>query len=80
MGVGGCEWTSSANDSQMVRHSFKFMKSAPNSASDADDATKFKMVQRVKNASLSVMGSPSLVTELRNKWPDARLMEFLAEM
>ena len=50
MGVGGCEWTSSANDSQMVRHSFKFMKSAPNSASDADDATKFKMVQRVKNA------------------------------
>ena len=64
----------------MVRPSFTFTKSAPNSASAADDAKCFKMVQRVKIAPLSVMGSPSLGTEPRKKCPDARLLAFFAEI
>ena len=79
MGVGGCGWKSSANLSQMVRHYLALMKSAPNSASAADDAKNFKMTQRVKTAPLSVMGSPYLVTEPREKWPDARLLALFEE-
>ena len=79
MGVGGCVCPSSANVSLMVRPSFTLTKSAPNSDSAADDATNFKMVQRLKIVLLSVMGSPSLGTEPRKKWSDARLLEFFAE-
>ena len=70
MGVGGCGWPSSTNFSLMVRPYFTFIKSAPNSASAADYATYFKILQRVKIAPLSVMGSPYLWPESRNKWPD----------
>ena len=77
MGVGGCGWPSSANVSQIVCPSFTFMKSAPNSASASDDATNFKMVQRIKIAPLSVMGYPYLGDEPRKKWPDARLLVLL---
>ena len=80
MGFGGCGWTSSANFSIMVRPSLTFMESAPNYASAADDATNFKMVQRVKIALLSVMGSPSFAAKPRNKWPFARLLAFFAEI
>ena len=66
------------NVSLMVHPSFTFMKSAPKSSSAADDTTHFKIVQRVKIAPLSVMGSVSLGTELRKKWPDAQLLEFFA--
>ena len=55
------------------------MNSEPNSASTADDATNFKMVQRVNITPLSVMGSPSLGTELGKKWPDARLLELFTD-
>ena len=79
MGVGGFGWLSSANVSLMVRPYFIFMKSAPNSDSAADDVTNFKMVHRVKNEALSVMGSTSLGTEPRKKWPDAQHMAFFAE-
>ena len=72
-------WTSSADASLILLPSFTFMKSAPNSDSAADDATNFKMVQRVKNVLLSVMGSPSLGIEPRKKWPDAQLLELLEE-
>ena len=44
MGVGGCGWPSSVNASLIVRHSFTFMKSAPNAASAVHDAKTFKMV------------------------------------
>ena len=64
----------------MVRPYFKFTKSAPNYDSAAEDATKFKMLQRVKIAPLSVMGSPSLGTERRKKCTDARLLAFFADM
>ena len=47
MGFGGCGWTSSFNVSIMVCPSFRFMNSAPNSASDSNDATHFKIMQRV---------------------------------
>ena len=47
-GVGGCGWLSSAIVSLMMRPYFTSMKSAPNSDSAADDATNFKMLQRVK--------------------------------
>ena len=79
MGVGVCRWPSSANGGLMVSHSFTLMNSATNSDSDADDATNFKMVQRVKIVPLSVMCSPSLGTGTRKKWPDARLLELLEE-
>ena len=79
MGFGGCGWNSSTNLSIMVRPSFTLMKSAPNSSSTSHDATKFKMVQRVKVALLSVMGSPSLGTEPRKTCPDARLLALLVE-
>ena len=62
----------------MVSPYFTSMDSAPNSASSADDTTHVKIVQRVKIALLSVMGSPSLVNEPRNEWPDARILEFFA--
>ena len=42
MVFGGCGWPSSANVGLMVRPSFTLMKSAPNSASDADDSTEGK--------------------------------------
>ena len=79
MGVGFCGWPSYFKLSRIVHPYFKFMNSAPNSASAADDATNFKMVQRVKIALLIVMGSPSLGTEPRKKWTDARLLQFLVE-
>ena len=63
----------------MVRLFFTFMKSSPNYAFAADDATNFKIVQRVKIALLSMMSSPYLETELRNKWPDAQILEFFAD-
>ena len=62
MGVGGCGWPSSTNVSLMVRPYFTFMNSAPNSASSADYATNFKIVQRVKIAPLNGMGYSSLGT------------------
>ena len=74
MGIGGCGWPSSDNVSLMVRPSFKFMNIAPNSASGADDATNFKIVQNVKIAPLNVMGS-----EPRKKLPDARLLAFFVD-
>ena len=46
-----------------MRPSFIFLKIAPNSVSSADDATSFKMVQRVKISPLGVMGSPYFETE-----------------
>ena len=78
MGVGGCGCPSSDNVSLMVCTSFTFMKIAPNSSSTAEDATNFKIVQGAKIAPLSVMGYPYFGTELRKKWPDARLLEFFA--
>ena len=80
MGVSGCGWTSSSNVSIMVHPFCTFTKSAPNSASAADNVTNFKMVRRVKIRLLSVKGSPSLGTEPRNKYLDARLLEFLEKM
>ena len=58
----------------MVRPSFTFMNSSPNSAFAAYDATHFKIVQKVKIVPLSVMGYPYLETEPMNKLPDARLL------
>ena len=72
MGVGFCGWPSYFKFSRIVHPYFKFMNSAPNSDSAADDATHFKMVQRVNIALLIVMGYPYLGTEPRKKWPDAR--------
>ena len=43
MGVVSYWWSSSANFSLMVRPYFAFKKSAPNSASTADDATNFNI-------------------------------------
>ena len=79
MGVGGCGCPSSYNVSLMVHPSLTFMKSEPNSASAADDATHFKIVQRVWILPLSVMGSPSLRTEPRKKWPDLQLLVFFVD-
>ena len=45
----------------MMSPYLKYMESAPKSTSSADDTTHVKIVQRVKIALLSVMGSPSLV-------------------
>ena len=63
----------------MMRPSFTLMNIASNSASINDDATNFRMIQRVKIAQLSVMGYPYLGGEPRKKWPDARLVEFLED-
>ena len=79
MGISGWEWTISNNVDKMVHTSFTFMNIALKYVSAADDATNFKMVQRVKIAPLSVMSSPSLGTEPRNKWPDGQLLEFFAD-
>ena len=79
MGVGSCGCLSSANVNLMVSPSFTFIKSATKSASAADDATHFKIVQRVKIAPLSVLGSSSLGNEPRKKFPDARLLGFFAD-
>ena len=79
MGVVGCGWPSFSNVILMVSPYFAFMNSAPNSASYGDNATHFKIVQRVKIAPLSVMGSPYLGTEPRKKWPDARLLALFAD-
>ena len=38
----------------------------------------FKIVRKVKIAPLSVIGSPSLRTELSNKCPNAQLLAFFA--
>ena len=73
MGVGGCGWPSSAYVSRMVRPYLTFANSAPKSASAAGDAKSFRMVQRVKISPFSVMGSPSLGTKPRKKWPEARI-------
>ena len=79
MGFGGCWCPSSTNVSQMAHHSFTLINIAPNSASPTDDATNFKMVQKVKISLLTVMGSLYLGTEPRKKWTDARLLQFLVE-
>ena len=79
MGVGGCRWLSYAKVSQIDCPSLTFTNIAPNSASTAGNSKHVNMMQRVKHAPLSVMGSPSLGTEPRKKCPDARLLVFLAE-
>ena len=58
----------------MMSPSFTFIKSAPNFTSVACDVTNYEILQRVKIAPLSVMGSPSLRNEPRNKFPDERLL------
>ena len=63
----------------MVHHYSTFMNSEPYSVSAADYAANFKIAQRVIITPLSMMGSPYLGTEPRNKCPDARLLAFLAE-
>ena len=60
MGVGGCRLLSYDKVSKIVCPSLTFMNSAPNSASATDNAKNLRMVQRIKIAPLSVMGSPSL--------------------
>ena len=53
--------------------SFAFKKSAPNSAFADNAATKFRIVKRVKIASLRGMGCLSRGFHPRNKCPAARL-------
>ena len=79
MSVGGCGWPSSSNVNLMMRPSFTFIKSAPNSTSAADDATNFKMMQRLKIVPLIVMGYPSLGNEQRKKFPDSQHLKFFAK-
>ena len=79
MGVGGCGWPSSANVVLIVRPCFTLVKSAPNSASAAYDATNFEIVKRVKIGPFSVIGYPSLGTEPRKKYTDARLLELFVD-
>ena len=79
MGFGGCGWPSSSNVSLLLLPSFIFINIAPNSSSTSDDATNFKIVQRVKIAPLNGMGYPSLGTKPRKKCPDARLLSLFAD-
>ena len=79
MGVSGCGLKSSTNVSLTLRPYFISMKIATNSASAADNAKHFKIVQRVKIAPLSVMVSPYLETEPRKKCPYARLLALFAD-
>ena len=62
-----------------MRPYFTFMNSAPNSSSESDNTTNFRMVNRVKTAPLSVMGYPYLGMKPRKKFPDAQRLAILAE-
>ena len=58
---------------------FAFKNSAPNSASAADAATNFSIVQRVKIAPLRRMGSLACGVHPRNKYPTALMHASLSE-
>ena len=53
----------------MIFASLAFKKSAPSSASAADEATNFKIAHRVCMGPFSVIGCPSIGSEPRNKFP-----------
>ena len=55
------------------------MNSSPNSSSESDNTTNFRMVNRVKTAPLSVMGYPYLGMKPRKKFPNAQRLAILAE-
>ena len=67
MGVEGCGWPNLCRVSLKILNSIAFMNSAPSSASAADAATNFKMVQLVRMAPLRKIGPPSFGIDPRKK-------------
>ena len=80
IGVGGCGWPSSVSISLMILASFALRKSAPNSASAADEATNFNKVHKTWIAPFSLIGCSSLGKEPRMKYPAALRHPFGAEL
>ena len=79
MGEGGWECPSSAKVSRIIFASFTFRKRAPSSASAAEAALSLRMTQRLRMVPFNCMGSFGLGSQLRKKWPDARLRAFDSE-
>ena len=78
-GVAGWGWPNSSRISLIILPSLQFKNNAPSSASAAEDASNFRIVQRVKSASLRRIGSPSFGSYPRKKWPHARLRALVSD-
>ena len=59
----------------MILVSFVFRKSAPNSDLAADEATNFKVVQRVYMVLFNAIGLPSIGSGPKNKCPPSQLRD-----
>ena len=71
--MGNCAFTNSSKVSCIIFDSIVLRKRAPSSASAADAATNYRMVQLVRMAMLRRMGQSSLEGEPRKKFPPAWL-------
>ena len=71
MGLGSCGWPSSSSVSLMIFAYFSFKNIAPNSASAADAATKFRIVQSVWIGPFRRMGRLLSGSQPRKKCPAA---------
>ena len=78
MGVGGCGWPNSWRVSLIIFASWALKNKAPNSASAAEAATNFKMVQSTWIAPLILMGWLSWGMSARKKYPPALERALLA--
>eukprot|EP00957_Ditylum_brightwellii_P196060 14937868-Ditylum_brightwellii.AAC.1 len=71
MGVGGCRWPISSKATCMGFAWQAFQKSAPSSASAADDATSFNIVHNECTAPFRRICLPSTILLPKKKWPPA---------
>ncbi len=75
-GIGGWGCPRSLRVALKIIPSWKFINNAPSSASAADATSHLKIEHNVWNVPFSLMGFPSLGTELMKKWPHAWLRAF----
>ena len=80
IGVGGWVWPSSWSIRRMIRASWVLIKSAPNYASAADDATSFNMVHVMAMLPSSLIFSPLRGMLPKKKRPPDLLLPWDAVM
>ena len=77
IGVGGCVFTISSRDWRASMASLQLMKSAPSSASAADDMTALMILAIFSTDTL--LGGNAVLFDI-NKLPPALLLDFLSEI
>ena len=77
--VRGCGCPISSRVSQNIIACLQLRKRAPSSASTAEEMTKRKIAQSVKNAPFDLMGFAGSAFHPMKKWPHDQLCAFASE-